>query len=268
MNNNYREELQKIDSLPYADRAKKEKELISVIVEDISSQLLPLGTDICSQVLGNFFAKDSTPELLLIWTEAALYKKYIESNTFVQLEKIHDYLVKHKHTQKNEYEFNDADDWLSFLPTKTKNRKAYFHRTQNFNLLFAWKYQEDSAYNELHIRRVWKDFKLNLKDEYDVMDAEEYKNKGITWAIRKSDYLKDEYSDCIENNPYPHRLNLKSYIENDYFPQYRDFRDKGFVISYTNGGKLGTERPGNLAWITLDCIIPSAVASFENEDEN
>jgi hypothetical protein len=233
---------------------------------------IPKGIDL-EKVLTAIVSQSSTPEFLLDCIEENVFRKYIAKNTFDQLEAIYNYLIENKHDKENEYEFNDMDDHVSYLDCNHKDRKVIYHRSQNCNLLYIWEsnpgliellkeYNRD--YRKLHIRQVWDDYKTPT-DEFDLEDAEEYKEKGITWAIRNAQWLKENFSDCVEDNPYPERFNLEHYAKNNYEPRYGDARDSGFIISYGSTGE--GRNPSKSARTVLDCFIPSILTSLEEDYE-
>ena len=174
--------------------------------------------------------KNGVP-LYLEWTaEAFVGAKLLENLDDILT--VHDILVKYgcDDNQHKQYEWNDGDNRLFYLPTGDETKKVWCSTSQNMRYMFIMNWNPELGVTQIHVRRYWDPIK-EPHDKWDREEREEYRKKGYPLAVKNADWLKQYFSDNLLDNRYVDRPDLQWWKEHKYDPQYGDCRDRGYVMS-------------------------------------
>jgi hypothetical protein len=152
---------------------------------------------------------------------------------------IYDALVKNGYDESNHFNIS-GDNYLWYISAK---EKVFIYSSQSRDFIFIIKE------SELHIRKIFRNF------DYDDYMADKIKVgglKGVKQALYYADALSEYQDDAFYDKHYCYfsRPSLESYRKIDfeipYDPEdhgldrfkhnsyYGDFRDRGYVLSYSN----------------------------------
>lgn len=223
-----------------------------------------------SDVLAEMFMKNKCPYLWVQFIAEKLWGKYIKKHIISDLERIYEEFVDGEHFECSPYEFNDLDDCLYLIPHN--KYKIIHHRTQSATFLYIWSIW--GKFGELHIRQIYPKYE-DLKEKSHFVQEDDNKYNSIKDAIVNADRLAREYADDYEDNRYPNRLSLETYIKKDftfghagdYKLGYGDCRDKGYILSWdalTNSVDRAYQNSEAISFVCT-CLIPSIVKSLSEE---
>lgn len=192
-----------------------------------------------SEVLANLIAlydiddKDDAGQLYLEWT----VEKYVGAKVMANLDAIR-FIVKtlkeYGYTEDNQYEYNDLDNHLFYIPDD--EREIFCATSQNTRYIYILKG------DKLHIRRYWDQYPFDSGDDWRQKEEVAYNEKGIVHAIKMVSWLNDSYSDCLLNNQYPRRPDLQYFKNRNFDFRYNDCRDIGYVLSTERGRQRSADR--------------------------
>lgn len=169
--------------------------------------------------------------LYLEWTaEAFVGQKLLENLDDILA--VHTMLVKYgcDDNQHRQYEWNDGDNNLFYIPTGDETKKVWCATSQNTRYMFIMNCVAELGVTQIHVRRYWDPIK-EPHDKWDRKEREEYHEKGYPLAVKNADWLKQYFSDNLLGNQYVDRPDLQWWKEHKYDPQYGDCRDRGYVMS-------------------------------------
>jgi hypothetical protein len=186
-----------------------------------------------------------------------------QKNIIPKMERIYAFLKKNKITEKNKREFNDMDDHVWMMPSKTT--KVVCHSMQSSNLIYIWDRQFFS------VRQFWNELST-VKGHYDLDRNEEFKKavaeNGINGALRFGNI--GSYTDDVLGNPYPQKPSLNTFKKAKFKLDYYDCRDIGYLATYDFLQKKVDRAVKNIVFLEHleDCDIQCLINElFEEEEE-
>lgn len=167
-----------------------------------------------------------------------------EQEIIPQMNKIYSKLVKEKHTEENQREFNDMDDHVFMIKNKTK--KIVCHTMQNENIIYIWNKNTSSPFDSFSIRRFYDDFDIENNSYHSEQDGEfieNVKKNGVLGLLRNNYF--DKYSDDVLNNPYPRKPSLNTFRKTGFKLTYDDCRDIGYIGTFSGLNKTVDKASSN-----------------------
>jgi hypothetical protein len=153
---------------------------------------------------------------------------------------LYNFCVDNKYTLDNYFEWGGGDRQVSFIPSKDK--QVLYFTNQNIKFVCV---MNDSRF---HIREVYDDLFAPENADYGFYSLGSYgsidcfreglkADNGLEIAVSNLVGKYSRWSDCIEGNQYPSRIDLKNMIKFDFDSKseafrYGDGRDEGYVLSY------------------------------------
>ena len=153
---------------------------------------------------------------------------------------LYNFCVDNKYTLDNYFEWGGGDRQVSFIPSKDK--QVLYFTNQNVKFVCV---MNDSRF---HIREVYDDLFAPENADYGFYTLGSYgtidcfreglkADNGLEIAVSNLVGKYSRWSDCIEGNQYPSRIDLKNMIKFDFDSKseafrYGDGRDEGYVLSY------------------------------------
>lgn len=153
---------------------------------------------------------------------------------------LYNFCVDNKYTLDNYFEWGGGDRQVSFIPNKDK--QVLYFTNQNVKFVCV---MNDSRF---HIREVYDDLFAPENADYGFYSLGSYgsidcfregikADNGLEIAVTNLIGKYSRWSDCIEGNQYPSRIDLKNMIKCDFDSKseafrYGDGRDEGYVLSY------------------------------------
>ena len=154
---------------------------------------------------------------------------------------LYNYCIDEGYNLDNYFEWGGGDRQVSFIPSKDK-QVLYF---TNQNVKFVCVMSD----NKFHIRQVYDDLFAPENADYGFYTLGSYgsidclreglkADNGLEIAVTNLIGKYSRWSDCIEGNEYPSRIDLKNMIKCDFGSKseafrYGDGRDEGYVLSFS-----------------------------------
>lgn len=182
----------------------------------------------------DYFKLDDEPKngcpLYLEWAVGAFVGQKLLEN-LDDILTVHDILVKHGCTDddQRQYEWNDGDNHLFYVPTGDETLKVWCATSQNMRYMFIMNCNDEGV-TEIHVRRYWDPIQ-EPHDKWGREEREEYKKKGYPLAVKNADWLQQYFSDNLLGNQYVQRPDLQWWKDHKFDPEYGDCRDDGYVMS-------------------------------------
>jgi hypothetical protein len=155
---------------------------------------------------------------------------------------LYNYCVDKGFNLENTFGYNAGDREVSFIPCVGK--QVLYFTNQNIKFVCVL------SAGQFHIRQVYDDlfapenadngfYDLGQYDSVDCLRDGLKKDNGLEIAVTNLLSKYSRWSDCVEGNEYPGRINLKNMIKCNFDNKsraftYGDIRDEGYILS--NGG--------------------------------
>jgi len=177
---------------------------------------LPDDTDIVAEFLAIICHKTNCSELILDWMLDYYMALEFEQYYYPWMQKIHKYLIKHKHNERNKFDyFNDCEafylDKERFIfVCGTFREPRYLVINEDFTIL-------DNKRNCCWVRKIWRKTRLNCIKNVDQPTLKHYRDV--------------KFDMCFSDGK---------------FRIYGDARDHGHVLTYQN--RFGSSKCDKVSW--------------------
>jgi len=200
-------------------------------------------------------------QLYLEWVCENFVAEEFEEN-FEDMDFIYQKLVEYKYTENNQYEYNDMDNHIFYLPSKkvvcknypelVQNLHVFALESQSLNYIVVKKFYVTPGLEKTppnwYIYRYWDRY-LKPEDKWDKQEEREFKKRGKRMAILHARWLVENFSDNLPGQKYgPHRPDLRWYKKTNFKTTYQDSRDGGFIAKWEEFGR-GDSYIGLYPWV-------------------
>lgn len=152
---------------------------------------------------------------------------------------LHTYCVDEGYTEDNTWEWGSGDRTVCYIPNETKQILLFENQNIQFVVVF------DTS--KIHVREVFKSLMTNDEQYFYGFDGDSFDSveglreglkteKGLEIAICNLTGKYTKFSNCVEGNQYPDRIDLDNMKKHNFDKDcnaftYGDNRDSGYLMS-------------------------------------